>query len=98
MRNEEASRLKGTASPYNKRIEQSARGRHGFRGFSVLASPWANALPVPSSPSASQAGLRPCSQFIRALYGRKKIKGRKNGMEEIGTCNDFSDGYFMRYF
>jgi hypothetical protein len=33
----------------------------------------ASVVPVPSPPSASQAGVRPCSQVNRALYGRKKM-------------------------
>ena len=62
--------IKGTASPYNKRIELTARGRHALRDPRVGSAPWAKALPVPSAASASQAPLRPCSQLIRALYGR----------------------------
>ena len=59
---EKALLLKVGMSPYNKRIDLSALGWHGPRE--------ARPAPVPSSPSASQAGFRPCSQLIRALYGR----------------------------
>jgi hypothetical protein len=61
------------ASPYNNRLEQSARGRHLLcSGGSVRVGLTAKQLPVPSGPSASQAGHRPCSQLNRALYGRNE--------------------------
>jgi hypothetical protein len=56
--------IKDGASPYNKSIDLTARGWHGPRG--------ARPAPVPFSPSASQAGFRPCSQLIDALYARCK--------------------------
>jgi len=68
-----ASRLKGTASPHNKRIELTARGRHG------LCLRKARAGDAPGFRFPAEA-LRPCSQLIRALYGRgclHKMK-RKN--------------------
>src|SRR5687768_14068679 len=62
-RGKEVSRLKGSGSPYNNRIELIARGRHAARLRERRASsPPAAGLP----PSA----CGPCSQFIRALYGR----------------------------
>ena len=59
----EASRLKGSGSPYNNWIELTARGRHGAR----LREPRAGIPPHPSLPGRA---LRPCSQLIQALYGR----------------------------
>ena len=63
--------LKASASPYNKRIEQSARGRHGFCrllvGIGSLGKSRAGSPPAARLP-ASACG--PSSRFIRALYGR----------------------------
>src|SRR6185295_1728949 len=63
---------KHSASPYNKRIELTARGRHGLCSFG-----WVNSLgkaragfTLRSRPfRAATSG--PCSQLIRALYGPK---------------------------
>jgi hypothetical protein len=67
MMNKEASRLKCTASPYNNRIDQSARGYHtGRLRVRRASSPPAARLP----PSASG----PCSQLIRVLYGPKNYR------------------------
>lgn len=55
-------RLKGAATRNIKRIEQAARRRHTPRR--------ARTAPVPSGPSASQAGLRRRSRLIRLLYGQ----------------------------
>jgi hypothetical protein len=52
----------GCTPPHNQLIEPTARGRHAFRV--------AKGAPVPSGPSPSEAGLRPCSRLISALYGR----------------------------
>src|SRR2546430_8654412 len=61
------------ASPYNNRLEQSARGQHLLcSSGSMRVCLTAKQMLVPSGPSASQAGLRPCSQLNRALYGRNK--------------------------
>jgi hypothetical protein len=65
----------GGAPPHNQRIEPTARRRHRLcSGRSILRGLTANPLPVPSGPSASQAGLRRCSRLIRALYGRSNHK------------------------
>jgi hypothetical protein len=60
----------GSTPPHNQRIEPTAGGWHGPRGRSLESLPWASPVPVPSSPSASQAGFRPSSRLIRALYGQ----------------------------
>ena len=49
--------------PHNKRIELTARGRHVFRLRESRAGD-------PSGLSFPGQALRPCSQLIRALYGR----------------------------
>jgi hypothetical protein len=59
----EESVIKVCASPYNKRIELTARGRHGL----CLSKARAGDPPPPYLPVRR---LRPCSQLIRALYGR----------------------------
>ena len=56
-------RLKGIALPYNKAFDLSARGWHAAR----LRERRASSPPRAGLP-ASRSG--PCSQFIRALYGR----------------------------
>jgi hypothetical protein len=47
-------------SPYNKRIELTARGRHVFRMRESRAGD-------PPRPSLPGRALRPCSQLIRAM-------------------------------
>ena len=55
------------ASPYNKRIELTARGRHvGCLRNRRAGSP--TALSVPAS------AFGPCSQLIRVLYGPNDIQ------------------------
>ena len=59
----ERSQAKGSGSPHNNRIEQTARGRHVFRlRESHAGSPPALLL--------RRRACGPCSLLIRALYGR----------------------------
>jgi hypothetical protein len=53
----------GSGLPYNKRIELTARGRHG----ACLRKPRAGSPPAAGLPPSA---CGPCSQLIRALYGR----------------------------
>jgi hypothetical protein len=76
----ESLRLRGGASPYNKRIEPTARGRHALCGLSVGATLWAKVTPVSSGPSASQAALRPCSRLIRAFSRPQAADGVRTGL------------------
>jgi hypothetical protein len=46
----------------------------------------ASAAPVPSAPSASQAGLRPCSQVNRAL---RTIMGLRHKGDYIRAMNEY---------
>src|SRR5688500_16214546 len=55
--------LKGTALPYNNRIEPTAGGCHGAR----LREPRASSL---RALLLRRRALRPSSRFIRTLYGR----------------------------
>jgi hypothetical protein len=72
VKNDGAERNLG-ASPYNNRLEQSARGQHLLcSGGSMGVGLSAKQLLVPSGPYAPHAGLRPCSQLNRALCGRNK--------------------------
>jgi hypothetical protein len=57
--------LKRGASPYNKRIELTALGRHVF----CLRKSHAGDAPGFDFPVES---FRPCSQLIRELYGPRK--------------------------
>ena len=70
MNNEEPQLKRGT-SPYNNRIEQTARGRHGacveVLGLLFACKPRAGSPPR-AGLSPSRSG--PCSLLIRALYGR----------------------------
>jgi hypothetical protein len=56
-----------TASPYNKRIERTAGGRHGAR----LREPRAGSAPALL---LRRRACAPSSPFIRALYGRGDIE------------------------
>jgi hypothetical protein len=63
MKEKEEPRIKVRASPYNNRIDLSARGCHAGRLRIRRAS-----FPPAAGLSASAYG--PCSQVIRPLYGR----------------------------
>ena len=58
------------ASPYNNRIEQTARGRHALRYTALcLFSACEGRAGNPPHLSLPGQALRPCSLLIRALYG-----------------------------
>ena len=83
------------ASPYNNRIELTARGWHApcvaASGASLRMH---GARQFPPAPSLPGRRLRPCSQLIRALYGRVCHEApRRNSPEDFfGACCTRDEG------
>jgi hypothetical protein len=83
------------ASPYNNRLEQSARGQHLLcSGGSKRVGLTAKQLLVPSGPYAPHAGLRPCSQLNRALY-RRKIRSMKVSLYLYNHVSDKNEAMYV---
>lgn len=86
IKRKEESRLKGSGSPYNKRIELTVRGRHVFRlRESRAGDPLGLYLYLPLQ------ALRPCSQLIRALGSQTdRLLQVMNGQQLIPSIGRYN--------
>ena len=72
--------------PYNNRVEQSARGRHAFcSGRSIRGWSHRQKSRRYPQPLLCEAGLRPCSQLTRALYGLVEEYLKQNRRFALGV-------------